>query len=354
MKEYNQPSKREIKQLIRLAFITSPIIGIYAIVPMLVFLLAQPENQEFLYFIDSGRILIGISVISASFFLQWLFNIILFRILDRREIFQKNSWLKYIASYLFIIVLIAVMSQVTKNRPNVGFVPVVYPYIGGLTNNTFIILLIAVITSKNQRIRLEIEKAKLEVLNVKAQQEDLKHKIHPHFLFNSLNTLRILIGKEPKKAENYVLNLSSFLRFSISESVKDTALIKDEMQFCLNYIDMHRVRYSDAIRIKYDLPEEIINNCHIPVFTLQILAENAIKHNAFSKNTPLFIELLYNKDGTLTFKNNLIFKKHEQPTTKTGLHNLKQRFELLGNKSFITKRDETQNEFSVSFKPIVL
>ncbi|MCG8699641.1 MAG: hypothetical protein MI922_16420, partial [Bacteroidales bacterium] len=172
-------NKREIRQLIRLAFITSPLIGIYSIAPVIIFTVAVPGNHESIDFMNFGRIFLGIFFITVNVLLQWTVNLLLFYKLTLYPFFEKHKWFKIVLSYLSVFSLVIVLSTVrsTFNSPDIGVLRL-YPFVASISNNTFILIIFALVTSRNKGVKLELEKAKLEVVHLTTQHEQLKHKIH--------------------------------------------------------------------------------------------------------------------------------------------------------------------------------
>jgi len=335
-----------------MAALTSPLIGIYTISPMVLYIHTVRKTEPFLTYFDSPRFFVALIIITAIVFFQWMINIWLFLFLDKKNTKSIHSGWKYLFSYSLIMSVVIIMNSVRPEPSNIDFgIFQYYPFIGAFANNTFILIIFSLVTTRHQRAQLELDKSKLELMQYVTQQEQLKNKIHPHFLFNSLNTLKLLTKKNQKLAEDYLVRLSAYLRFSITETAKNTALLKDDLEFCLNYIEMQKVRFNDSIIVENRLPE-IINNELLPVVTLQSLAENAIKHNAFSMGTPLVIQIYQNEDQSITFSNNIIPKRKADISTGTGLKNLNERFKLLGCPTPIIKKDNDKKLFMVTFNTI--
>ncbi|MBB3696536.1 histidine kinase [Flammeovirga yaeyamensis] len=341
------------KALIRLALITSPIIGVYTITPMILFVTSVKDVQLENFYINEFNVIKALVGISFFVFIEWMLNIWLFSYADNQLGREINKKYKYIFSYAFMFVAV-LFSQIRRMEMNpIDFKMFsYYPFVAATANNTFILILYRLITGRHEKAQLELDKTKLELAQYVTQQEQLKNKIHPHFIFNALNTLKLLIKREQGAAEDYLVRLSSYLRFSITETAKDISLIKDELEFCQNYIELQKVRFANSITFHNLLPQEVINNEYLPVVTLQSLAENAIKHNAFTKRNPLVLELRLKEDGNIAFSNNVIPKRTNEETTGTGLDNLRRRFELLGNDSLSIVHHQEDKQFEVTFNTI--
>lgn len=341
------------RQLIKTALLTSPLIALYSILPVLLFVASTFEAESSFAFWDTKRFFYSLTIVTNIVFLQWCLNIWLFTILDKKKAKGISKLVKYLISYA-VVILVLVLIHPFRPKASVFDIGAFayYPFIGAIANNSFILILYSLITTRHQRLMLELDKTKLLLSQSVIQHEQLKNKVHPHFLFNALNTLKLLIRKEPEDAEKYVVRLSDYLRSTVSELKKDTALIKDELSFCMNYLELQKVRFSDAIFFENKLPIDILNNEYLPILTLQSLAENALKHNAFSKDKPLTISLYKNEDESITFSNTLIEKRNIEMPSGTGLNNLSERFILLGSTAPIVSKDKVKEEFKVTFNTI--
>jgi len=348
-------STTERRQLLRLALITSPLLAIFRIAPAVIFIFNVGRFEEKVpYFVDEdGRIIFAILFITVNVFVHWIFNIWL---LTKDE--KKEKWrLKYILSYLFSIgtvslpMLIAIFFDlpVVKNSP-FSF----YPFIGTIANNTVVLLIINLILTRNRKAQLELKNMQLEMSNLMAQQEQLKHQMHPHFLFNALYTLRLLIQKKPKQAEQYLNHLSTFLRASIQHSKQDKITVKEELAFCLDYLALQKVRFGEALQYEINLSDQIKEQTALPIFTLQLLAENAIKHNAFNAKNPLKLSICACEEGWVCVKNNIIQKRQQNESTGIGLKNLKERFQLLTPQAVRIETTTDQQYFLVQIPTLSL
>jgi LytS/YehU family sensor histidine kinase len=202
--------------------------------------------------------------------------------------------------------------------------------------DTLVIVAIELILTKFEEssARLEIanmrtENAELRMKSLQAQHEKLKSQLHPHFLFNSLNALKSLIRKDPALAENYLIKLSGFLRFSISHNEQNIVPLREELDFSLQYLEMQKVRFRDALTFSVDIPAELTANAMLPVFSLQLALENAVKHNKFTQEQPLNISIRYVDGDWLVVANNIHEKLNVEPGSGTGLKNLSDRYLLL-------------------------
>lgn len=173
-----------------------------------------------------------------------------------------------------------------------------------------------------------IEKERLTKESVQGQLEGLKSQVNPHFLFNSLNTLSYLIPENPAKAENFVQKLSKAYRYILEIRERELTTVAEELGFLDSYNCLLKERFGENLHISIDVPDEV-RQLQIPPLSLQMLFENAIKHNIVSTQHPLEIKVFVEGKNRLVVKNNLQLKKQEQPSTKVGLENIKSRYLLL-------------------------
>lgn len=174
----------------------------------------------------------------------------------------------------------------------------------------------------------ETEKVKSETLALKYKV--LQDQVNPHFLFNSLNVLSSLIDLDKDKAKEFTRELSLFYRNILQFKDLDIISLKEEIAFVGKYIYLQQIRFGEALDVEIIANEEEDGNV-IPL-SLQVLVENAIKHNEISKASPLKIVIAISDEHELIVENNLQPKKSVEPGSKTGLANLAGRYEFLTGK----------------------
>lgn len=210
----------------------------------------------------------------------------------------------------------------------------------------FSIILISVISHaliffKNWKASLvNAEKLKREQLAL--QYESLKNQMSPHFLFNSLNVLISLIHKDPEKANAFIDQLSQVFHYVLNQKDKELVPLQAELDFVRNYIALQKIRFENSLHIEVNVnPNE---NLHLLPLSMQMLVENAIKHNIVSESNPLQINISKENDY-IVVSNNLQKKNSRQSSSKIGLSNIKSRYEFLTHKPFII--EETEKHFIV-------
>jgi len=179
----------------------------------------------------------------------------------------------------------------------------------------------------NKSRLIEIEKNKLEKVTAEQKLSTLKDQVNPHFLFNALNSLNALIRQKSDNALTFVDKLSYLLRSTLQQSDEDFITLKDELDYLDAYIFLQKERFGEKFEVRINSPQDWQNQM-IPSFSLQLLVENAIKHNVISKRQPLVVEV-YQEDHFLVVKNPIQIRKDNIESTGTGLGNLSTRFSLL-------------------------
>jgi len=191
----------------------------------------------------------------------------------------------------------------------------------------------------NWKIAMTQESTKQEIVakTETAKFESLKSQLDPHFLFNSLNVLTSLIGENPYKAEKFTTQLSKVYRYVLEQRNKDLIPVLEEIKFGNTYMELLGMRFEDAV--KFEIPSSITNkNLKIVPLSLQLLLENAVKHNVVSSSKPLTIRI-YEQDNYLIIENNINPKQAIGQGTKVGLRNIADRYGLITDKNVIIENN---------------
>jgi two-component system, LytTR family, sensor kinase len=210
-------------------------------------------------------------------------------------------------------------------------------YIGRSLLLTIIILFttqILYLLHKQQETRLENQKLIAE--NIRTQFEALKNQVDPHFLFNSLNTLNSLIATNAEKAQEYVQQLASVFRYTLQN--KDLVSLAEELKFAQSFGHLMQIRYGEHLFIDFKIDKRLENLMVVP-FSIQLLIENAIKHNVINKKQPLTITVETISDKKLVVQNPIQSKREEEDSEGIGLANLNERCKLLMQKEVIISSD---------------
>ena len=181
-----------------------------------------------------------------------------------------------------------------------------------------------------EKKKLLLEKEQLEKENIISQYETLKNQINPHFLFNSLNVLSSLIHEDINKAEEFIDDFASVYRYVLDVSTKQVVPLKREMDFIHSYFFLQKIRFGENLKITINMKQDISKLLILPL-SLELLVENAIKHNAVSKEKPLNV-IIEMTDEYIVVRNNLQIRNEPIISTGIGLKNIKERY-FLYNKS---------------------
>lgn len=342
------------RSLIRIAVFSAPLLAILWLAPFIWFgsdFFPGVSTEWTANTFPIPKIFLGFPLVLA---VQWALNIFLFSVRGQgsteagkitRHVLNYNPYLISYGITLALVFLLYWPQQFLFGADDFNIVPEApaHPFLISLAVNSLLIIIVNLFRSREQAAHLQIDNAKLQLHNSQVMQRQLQQQLQPHFLFNALYNLQLLIDDAPDQAKDYVSKLSSFLRTSVDYGKLETIKIEGELNFLKHYMDLQSMRFGKALSYEIDCPEALRSEALIPVFTFQVLAENAIKHNSFSPLNPLLIRIEACDDQHLVFSN-LKAKKFgvAAPSTGTGLSNLQQRYQLLGLTSFAITETETQ------------
>lgn len=183
---------------------------------------------------------------------------------------------------------------------------------------------------QRQRV-IELENEKLRSESLQNQFESLKNQVSPHFLFNSLTALKVLIEESPSLAKQYVSHLSQVLRYTLQSKRKQVVTLEEELEFTESYLFLLKMRYDTNLTIKTRVDKDL-GFWYLPPLTIQTLVENAVKHNEISNEFPFEITISTTENDTLRVANKIQEKLTPEEGTGIGLVNLSKLFRLLGEK----------------------
>jgi two-component system, LytTR family, sensor kinase len=283
----SQPIKRQF----RVAAYSSPAISALTATP--VFMLSR---VSFFYYPWA------IAFCTVLMFIIWALNIWIYS-------FSGTRTQRYLVSYIACAVLTFFLfhhyfirlgdQQFSAKGGGLHFHIIVF-----LAVDTVILILQDLVVTREKNAAIELENSRLRMRNVEAMNLQLMQQVQPHFLFNSLSALKSLIAHSPEQAGEYLVRLSGFLRASMSSHAMSVVLMGRELELCVDYLDMQQIRFGDALRFSIDVPVSVREGSYVPVFSLQLLIENAIKHNVLTRERPLTIRVLY-VEGVIRVVNNL-------------------------------------------------
>ena len=285
----------------------------------------------------------------ARFIVSILFSYLLFRycfwIICKDWRMRKKALVAFLGTIGLTIIISPLLSEAVfqcfKNTYNI-----LHDVPESILRNRFIVmnLVVDLVTSfivylttqfvstliRNQQILLENQKLIAE--NIRNRYEALRNQLNPHFLFNTLNTLDGLIGFDDEKAHHYLQNLSSSFRYTIQN--KEITTLGEELDFVKTYAYLMKIRYGDNLNIQYVVDEKY-NNFYIMPISLQLLIENAVKHNIINDKLPLVIFITTTENDTIKVTNTIQPKIDAEEGEGIGLANLIERYNLLFNKKVL-------------------
>lgn len=203
-------------------------------------------------------------------------------------------------------------------------------YSFGLWITLTIISVFHIIFFYNRYQKNKLKEQKVIAGTASAKFDALKNQLDPHFLFNSLNVLTSLIEENPKNAQKFTTSLSKVYRYVLEQKNKDLVTVDEELDFARTYMSLLKMRFEDSI--VFEIPDRATNpDSKVVPLSLQLLLENAVKHNMVTSSKPLHIKI-YESGGMLVVENNLQPKQIVKKSSGVGLENIKQRYKLLSNK----------------------
>lgn len=189
----------------------------------------------------------------------------------------------------------------------------------------------------------KVKEQKIIAGSASAKFDALKNQLDPHFLFNSLNVLTSLIEEDPMQAQKFTTSLSKVYRYVLEQKSKNLISVDEELKFARTYVRLLKMRFEDSI--VFEIPDEATDpEAKIVPLSLQLLLENAVKHNVVTSSKPLHIKI-YEEDGYLYVVNNLQEKQVVKKSSGVGLQNIRQRYAILTKKEM--RIFKTAKEFKV-------
>jgi two-component system, LytTR family, sensor kinase len=271
-----------------------------------------------------------------------------------KQLSGKDTWVKLVASFalgtvfailsafLFTAVIGVYFAGFSTEALKLPFkLSVLYATRINLFLHTINAIFIFVMAYKQK----EIEAEELQRISVQAQLQAIRNQVNPHFLFNNLNVLSGLVIKENPEANEFIEAFAKVYRYILNTQDAELVPLKTEVNFIEPYIFLLKKRFPDSLVFNMNIPDSSLQRQVVPG-ALQMLIENAIKHNIVSKKIPLVIDIKLDAAGNLVVANNLQLKELVEPSTQIGLNNIRQRYKLTVGKSIEVVKDA--GFFSVS------
>lgn len=249
-----------------------------------------------------------------------------------------------LSSLLTFIIVYFIGTKYTDLSSSTLHMPIKLALMYGARVSLFLHTLNAIFFYVNAYKTKQLEAEELKRINTQAQLQSIKNQVNPHFLFNNLNVLSSLVMTDNPDANKFIEEFSTVYRHILNSQEKELIELRTELDYIKPYIFLLQKRFPDSISIVLDIPESYQDWYIVPV-ALQMLIENAIKHNIVSRAKPLQVSIAV-KDEQLVVKNNLQIKTQVEHSTQIGLQNITQRYKIITGKAI--KVDKDQNSFSVS------
>jgi two-component system LytT family sensor kinase len=310
--------KTDFKISPAIIWISSIVLGLLSSVP-------QVAERHF----NPAEAAVNAGITAAFALLMWYFNIFMLSRQPVKSRIQSISYSKLLTSLLFGLVVMLVLAwiqQLIMAHINFGPVMLMVEVRGILINLIFYMFLHLVQQNyENQHVNMELERIKNDSLS--AQYEMLKQQVNPHFLFNSLNTLKAMAENGDKETVEFILKLSNFYRYTLESRKHDLIHVREEMDILKAYLFLQKARFDEGFTFTSNLDEKVLNTL-IPPFTLQLLVENCIKHNVVSLERPLPIRI-YAENDRIIIENRLQLKTPDNNSLGVGLKNIDLRYSHL-------------------------
>jgi two-component system, LytTR family, sensor kinase len=271
----------------------------------------------------------------------WYYNIYTLPAYSSKDIahgFSVKRLIKNLAMGFLMMFILASLQQFILTHLPFGATMVMVEVRGILISITFYMFIHLLYQSyHNQQVSLELERSKMD--NLGAQYELLKQQVNPHFLFNSLNTLKYMVESRDENTVEFVLKLSDFYRFTLESRKLNLIKLEEELKILESYMFLLKARFEEGIDLSVDIDPKV-QQTYIPPFTLQLLVENCIKHNVVSLERPLQIKI-YSEGDFIVVQNQIQLKRTREASTGMGLENINQRYTHLLDKKITIQPNDT-------------
>jgi len=177
------------------------------------------------------------------------------------------------------------------------------------------------------------EKEMIEKMGTEQEFENLKNQVNPHFLFNCFNTLSSLIEIDRNQAEVFLDELSKVYRYLLRNNEDGISTVENEVKFINSYYQLLKTRYGDGLNMNIEIDKRYYPYL-LPSLSLQLLVENAVKHNIVSKQQPLMVEIFTAAGNKMVVNNNLQKKQQKEKSTNIGINNIRSKYALMKQKGF--------------------
>lgn len=322
----------------RLIFLISNAISLLAHMPRILFLInGKPEvNVSEIFNVTAGDTFTRVVLLFCFSFVILKFNLHWIDKFTRKyQIFYKvgiNIGVYILFMFLFYIIDLYVYDI---------FNHLLNPKVNGFVYIFFLLLLILISLAFRLIEKSKKDSVEKEILiqkNLQNELDALRNQINPHFLFNSLNTLSLLVREDQKAAGRFINKLSFLYRYILQSQEKELVTVKEELKVLDSYVHLIVQRYEENFKVEISISEQMLSR-QIPVLALQILMENVVKHNEISNKKPMLVEVFEEEDW-IVVKNKFQIRSGPIESTHTGLKNLNTRVKIRMNKEIKIIREQ--------------
>ncbi|SFD98432.1 Histidine kinase [Chitinophaga sp. CF118] len=334
-----------VKELIRYSGLMAIIIFVSSFIILYTFRLGNNPTPVLYAFLVGARSVI-LSIIN-------ILIIIMLHEMGQSVSEKKKKFIRYSLSYILAFIFFLLTNPLEQylshpvpgmeNWPN--YLPAIV--VQCAMNNSIVLIMHNFVILQFKKASTDLEISRLSAANVESANLLLRQQIHPHFLFNALSMLKSLYKSDIHAGEAYLTHLVNFLRASLAESHSRVSRLSDEINLCNDYLAMQKIRFEDALVCIIEIPKFVLLQGSVPLFSIQSLIENAIKHNEATDSSPLVIKVFY-KEGRIITENNLQVRNNIDAPSGKGLINLIERYRILSNDEVIISQENST--FSVSIK----
>lgn len=297
-------------------WISSVFLGVLSSIPQL-------ASHEF----NWAEAIVNAGLTATFAVLMWYVNIyLLSKNNGKRQSISYTKLMNTLVIGMFVMFGLAWLQQLILSHINFGPTMLMVEVRGILINLVcYMFLNLVQKNYENQDVNMELERVRND--NLSAQYDMLKQQVNPHFLFNSLNTLKAMVEAKEENTVDFIINLSSFYRFTLESRKLDLIHLSEEMEILDAYLFLQKARFEDGFTFESNISGKTLQTL-IPPFTLQLLVENCLKHNIVSRSKPLSIRI-YEEAGKIVVENPIQRKIGENSSLGVGLSNIEQRYKHL-------------------------
>lgn len=323
-----------------LIIVISLLFSLFINIQSTVNLLSQEVSKTEYGFLSKG-VLFWFMGIILMFFLSW--GILSFNLIWRTKISFRNHYgnilLSVLGNIVIVIMILSLHLTVSKKLEvdHLGKTSFIALIFGWSVVTSILILISRSIQYQQQKESDQLEKEELKSEKLRSELNELKSFMNPHFLFNSLNTLNALILIDQDKAVLFSSHLSRLYRYILQSKDKDLVSIEDEMFFLDSYDELLKIRFSNYFNLNIQW-SPLFKIIQIPVLSIQILIENAVKHNEISKDNPLEVKIFL-EDDYLVVSHVLCERRNLEESMGNGISGLSKRCKILLNKDLVIRKD---------------